>query len=200
MVKRKATPAQLRALAKGRAALKKKRARRHNPLKGGYSRATVSANVSRLRREGMTPGRATAAAMRSARSAYRVKHPRGAFPSHLALTRNPRKRRRNPGPPTRGAVMARDLPGLTRSVTRRRATQQTVAAKSLKRYPKPKNQGGFRNNPRQYVLKNGNGYFTGAGFSRAKNGAARYSTQKAAATIGRRIANATGQPVKVFEA
>lgn len=199
-VKRKLSAKQKAALAKGRAALKKSRARKKNPLKAGYSRATVSANVSKLTREGMTPGRATAAALRSARQSYRVRHPRGAFPSHIALTRNPRKRKRNPGPPTRGAVMARDLPALERSVGARRSTQQTVAKKTLKRYPRPKNQGGFRNNPRQYVLKNGHGYFTGAGFSRAKNGAARYTTQKAAATIGRRLANATGQPVKVFEA
>ncbi len=197
-----ATPAQLRALAKGRAALKAKRrgktTRRKNPLKNGYSRRTISENVSRLTREGMTPGRATAAAMRSARSAYRAKHPRGAYPSHLALTRNTRKR--NPGPPTRGAVMARDLPGITRKAGARRATQQKVAKKTLARYPKPKNQGGFRTNPSEYVLKNGSGYFNGAGFTRTKTGAAHYRSKKAAESIGRRIANATGKPVSVCRA
>lgn len=199
MAKRKATPAQLRALAKGRAALKKSRGRKKNPLKAGYSRATVSANVSKLTREGMTPGRATAAALRSARQSYRARHPRGAFPSHIALTRNPR-RRKNPGPPTRGAVMAKDLPGLTRGTTQRRATQQKVATKTLRRYPKPKGQGGFRTNPREYVLKNGSGYFNGAGFTRTKTGAAHYRTRKAAESIGRKIANATGNPVKLCEA
>lgn len=96
MPKRKASPAQLRALAKGRATLK--RMRKAAPQK---------------------------------------------------------RRRRNPGPPTRGAIMSTDLPSLTRATTRRRSTQQKVARKTLARYPQTSTrQQGYASNPayRGYVV------------------------------------------------
>jgi hypothetical protein len=69
--------------------------RKRNPLARGYSRATVSANIARLRREGMPAERAAAAALRSARQAWRARHKTGPFPAHLRPVRaNPKRRRR----------------------------------------------------------------------------------------------------------
>lgn len=76
-------------------------ARKRNPLKSGYSRATLSANIEQLRREGYPVDRASAAAYREGRKAWRMKHPAGPYPAHLkpakktakkkAVKRNPRK-------------------------------------------------------------------------------------------------------------
>lgn len=142
MVKRKATPAQLRALAKGRAKLK--------------------------------------ALRRGVKSKRKV------------------RRKRNPGPPTRGAIMSADLPSLTRATTRRRSTQQKVARKTLARYPQTSTrQQGYTNNPPHYVIKGGKGYFDGAGWSTTKKGAAQYLSKQKAATIGQKIANTTNKQVSV---
>lgn len=195
MAKRPLTAKQKAALAKGRAALKRaqKARRKSNPLKNGYSAATVSDNIAKLRREGYPAARASAAALRSARNAWRVKHPKGAYPDHLKT-----KRKRNPGPPTRGAVMVKDLPGLTAGTAGRQATQQSVAKRVLKRYPQTTTrQQGFRTNPPHYCIKCDKGYFDGAGFSTTKNGAAQYMTKQKAATIGQKIADKTGKPVAV---
>lgn len=62
--------------------------RRGNPLKHGYSRKTVSANISREIKHGKKPQSAVAMSLREARKAWREKHPRGPFPEHL---------RKNPG-------------------------------------------------------------------------------------------------------
>lgn len=197
MAKRPLTAKQKAALAKGRKALAKaRRGRKPNPLKSGYSTRTVSANVSELVRAGRTQAQATRIALDSARKSYRMKHPRGAFPSHIALTRT--TRRRNPAPPTRGAVMAKDLPGMRRGLGRRLSTQQKVAKQTLRRYPQTTTrQQGFKENPPHYVLKGAAGYFDGAGFCKTKNGAAQYMTKQKAATIGQKIADKTGKPVAV---
>jgi len=64
------------------------------PLKSGYSRAVVSANVAELRRSGLGEDRAVAAALRSARRFWRRVHPVGRFPRHLR-----RKFHANPSAP-----------------------------------------------------------------------------------------------------
>lgn len=91
VAKRKASPAQLRALAKGRATLKAMRKRGEAPKK---------------------------------------------------------KRRRNPGPPARGAVMGRDIPTMQRGLGKRLSTQQKAANKTLRRYPQTSTrQQGYKANP-----------------------------------------------------
>jgi len=62
---------------------RKKVKRKVNPLRQGYSRATVQKNVAEMKRKGYPEAQAVAAALRSARAAYRKKHPRGGFPAHL---------------------------------------------------------------------------------------------------------------------
>lgn len=178
--KRTPSPAQLRALARGRAKLKaarrrgetpkRKKARKANPLKAGYSVATVSGNIAKLRREGYSASRASAAALRSARASYRMKHSRGAFPSHLAMTRTPR---RNPTPSLmRQSTLRSDLKAGT-TQTRRKT------------------------NPPHYVLSNGKNYFDGASWVTSKGDAAQYLTQRKAAQIGRVLADMTNKPVQV---
>jgi len=58
-------------------------AHKKNPLKRGYSRATVSANIGTLVDEGRSQAQAAAIALKEGRAAWRVKHPRGPFPEHL---------------------------------------------------------------------------------------------------------------------
>lgn len=203
MAKRKLSPAQLEALRRGRAKLagkrqRTKRARKPNPLKAGYSTRTVSANVSELVRSGRTQGQATRIALDSARKSYRAKHPRGAFPSHIAKTRTPR--RRNPaGPPTRGAVRGSQIKGMRQGAARRLVTQQEIGTKHLQRYPQAGQKTlGYRSNPPHYVIKcDGKGYFDGAGFSSTKKGAAQYMTKQKAATIGQMVADRTGKQCAV---
>lgn len=68
-----------------------KRSKRSNPLKTGYSRETISANISRLRAEGKPPSVAVAASLRSARAAYRKRHPSAKFPAYLQAPKPKRK-------------------------------------------------------------------------------------------------------------
>jgi len=75
---RRANPSKKTAAPKRR-----RRAAKSNPLKTGHSRETISANISRLRAEGKPPSVAVAASLRSARAAYRKKHPTGKFPAYL---------------------------------------------------------------------------------------------------------------------
>jgi len=83
-----------------------------NPIKNGYSRATVSENVSILTREGYDSAQAVAIALDSARKAYHKRYPMLMMPPHLALKpgksgrletmhRNPVKK--NPAPKFKGA-------------------------------------------------------------------------------------------------
>lgn len=89
----------------------KRVASKSNPLARGHSKATVSKNVARLRREGRPAGVAAAAALRSARTAWRKGHPRGAFPGHLQ-TQAERAGRTNPhkAPPKKKAAPKRPGP------------------------------------------------------------------------------------------
>ena len=54
-----------------------------NPLKRGYSKATVTANIVEMRAAGVSEKAAVARAYEEARKAWRKKHPRGQFPAHL---------------------------------------------------------------------------------------------------------------------
>jgi hypothetical protein len=76
-----------------------------NPLRSGYSRATVAANVAEMQRKGYPERQAVAASMRSARAAWRNKNPSGGFPAHLQTANERkghktagRKARKNPAP------------------------------------------------------------------------------------------------------
>lgn len=63
------------------------------PLAHGYSRATISKNIRKLRREGYPQDRAVAASLNSAR---RDAERAGAHPAYLARRRPRRLARRNP--------------------------------------------------------------------------------------------------------
>lgn len=63
-----------------------------NPIRGGYSAATVSANVAELIRQGHAQNQAVKISLESARKAWRKRYPRAAFPHHLAQ-RNPVKKK-----------------------------------------------------------------------------------------------------------
>ena len=62
---------------------KKPARRKRNPLKRGYSRATVSRNISAQRRAGVPKPLAVAASLKQARAEWRRKNKRGALPRHL---------------------------------------------------------------------------------------------------------------------
>lgn len=69
-----------------------------NPLKRGYSRATVTANIRELMAANVRSGsQAVAIALSEARKAYRKRHARGPFPAHLALNVNPKSFKFGPG-------------------------------------------------------------------------------------------------------
>ena len=66
-----------------------------NPLKGGYSMRTITANILEMRAAGVPVKQATAAAYDMARKAWRKVHKTGQFPKHLkvlkkAVSKNPR--------------------------------------------------------------------------------------------------------------
>jgi hypothetical protein len=61
------------------------------PLRSGYSRATVGANIAAEMDAGRKQSQAVAMALRSARKFYRARHPVGAYPAHL------KNRKSNPG-------------------------------------------------------------------------------------------------------
>ncbi len=69
------------------------RRRRSNPLRHGYSRRTIAANIRELVEQGYSQDRAAAAAYREAREAWRDRHGRAPYPEHLQRRR---RRRRNP--------------------------------------------------------------------------------------------------------
>lgn len=61
-----------------------------NPIKSGYGKATVSANIAELMRSGRKQNQAVAIAIHSARQAYRKRYPRGPFPHWLKeMVKNP---------------------------------------------------------------------------------------------------------------
>lgn len=72
------------------------------PLKSGYSRATVNANIKLLRDEGHAQAQAVAAALDHARADYFKKFPEGFLPPHLIMSGGRRdraawdKRKKNP--------------------------------------------------------------------------------------------------------
>lgn len=59
------------------------------PLRAGYSRATVGANIAAEMDAGRKQSQAVAMALRSARKSYRARHPVGAYPAHLKRGANP---------------------------------------------------------------------------------------------------------------
>ena len=91
---------------------KKSPARKKNPLRAGYSRATVASNIAEMQGSGYPKRQAVAASMRSARAAYRKKNARGGFPAHLqtaaerkgkaAPKRKSNPHRAKPGAPPKG--------------------------------------------------------------------------------------------------
>lgn len=62
------------------------------PLKSGYSRATVNANIKQMRDEGYPENQAVAASMEKGRESYFAKFPRGFLPPHLILPNGRRDR------------------------------------------------------------------------------------------------------------
>lgn len=67
-----------------------------NPIKKGYGRKTVSANIAALEKEGRPRNQAVAIALDSARAVYRKRYPQGVFPPWLAEKKTSYKE--NPGP------------------------------------------------------------------------------------------------------
>lgn len=81
-----------------------------NPIKSGYSRATVQENVSILTQEGYDPAQAVAIALNSAREAYRKRYPMLMLPVHLAVKRGKSGKletmHENPAPKFKGVQSA----------------------------------------------------------------------------------------------
>jgi len=68
--------------------------RKKNPILTGYSKATVSRNIARLRDEGKSATQASAIALNSARKAWQKRHGKKAFPAHLVARFSVSKKRR----------------------------------------------------------------------------------------------------------
>lgn len=66
-----------------------------NPIKQGYSRATISFNVGEMVKAGYPQAQAVKIALNYARVAYRKKYPAGPYPPEL---REPETVRKNPAP------------------------------------------------------------------------------------------------------
>lgn len=58
-----------------------------NPIKRGYSKPTVSANIAELRRAGYPINQAVAIALKAGRASWRERYPKRKFPDHLAAPR-----------------------------------------------------------------------------------------------------------------
>ena len=71
---------------------------KRNPLAGGYSRKTISANIGDMVASGHASNQASAAAYNHARNEFRKKHPRKRLPAYLQLPakRNPRRKAKHP--------------------------------------------------------------------------------------------------------
>lgn len=63
---------------------------RENPLTRGWSRQVISQNIRKMVREGYPQKQAVAASLDTARTSYRARHSRGAYPRHLQYQKNPR--------------------------------------------------------------------------------------------------------------
>lgn len=173
--KRTASPAQLRALARGRAKLKlarkrgtvarKKAAPKRNPSKLfysiGYSKVTGEYFV--VDNDGIDYG------------SYRLK--KDALKRVKQLERNsaPKRRVRRTNP--------------DRALMRTRTLTSGVKAGKTR-----------LSNPSMYVVYDGKRYFDGAGWTVAKKHAAHYTMEKLAKLIGQKIADATNKSVYVVSA
>jgi hypothetical protein len=117
--------ARARAVPPGiKAPRRARRARRaSNPLKSGYSKSTVNANIAQLLREGRPRSQASAAALRSARAAWKVKHGRKALPAHL------KPKKKNPTSRTTTTTTRRTT--TTAAPRKRRAAKRPTKASFL---------------------------------------------------------------------
>lgn len=98
--------------------------RQSNPLSKGYSRATVSKNISEMVRSGHPQNQAVAAALSEARKVFRKRHPGQSLPEHLKMKRTTRRkatkkkttrrRRRNPSSAKKGFLVATLIAGKPR--------------------------------------------------------------------------------------
>lgn len=91
------------------------------PLKKGYSRQTISANVSSLMKEGRSRNQAIAIAHSEARRAYWKRYPEGylppwIYPDQKSGRRNPHVMKPNPVPPS-SKVQLRDAAKLYEDFT-----------------------------------------------------------------------------------
>jgi len=111
-----------------------------NPLKRGFSKATVSANISAEISAGRPKYQAVGMALASARKAFKARHPGKVFPQHLkpASARYPKGTSSRAKNPTR--------PSKKRALTRPSKATGLPPSKRLKaRRAKPKVPGYFPN-------------------------------------------------------
>ena len=88
--RRRNTHAKPVAAARTRTAAKRRTKR--NPIKAGYSRATISHNVAAQMKEGASQPQAVAISLRSARESFKARHPGKRLPAHLHTKSNPKKK------------------------------------------------------------------------------------------------------------
>jgi len=156
------------------------------PLKNGYSKATVSANIAQLRRENKSESQAVAIALKLGRESWRKKHPTGAYPAHLATRKTGTTRRKK---------------AVTKKVERRRnpVYKEHVVIAQLR-------PGKAREATRKRLPVVNRLYFDGAGWTETLNNAARFRSHAHAVRIARlvvenkRLHNNTLRQVGVIEA
>ena len=119
---------------------KRKRApqRKPNPLRQGYSRATVAANVAEMKRKGYPERQAVAAAMRSARASWRKKNPRGGYPAHLQTAAERRGKKRTTTKRKRNPKKKRVVVAIRKKNPKKRAAKKKANPKRRKAGSPPK--------------------------------------------------------------
>lgn len=188
------------------------------PLRNGYSKSTIAANIAELRNSGFPESQAIAAAYSKARSDYRKRFPRKTLPDHLQEPEaNPmtvkkkatRKKRSAKQIAATKKLVALNKKRAKKRTKKRVGTSQTKRSmatgkpptKRLKKRRAKNTEAGYYPNPksRRVFIKRGSRYFNGAGFSASKANAASYTSEKAALTVARKIADKTGESVTLSD-
>lgn len=105
------------------------RARKQNPLKGGWSLQTISENIAAEMRKGKSQAQATAIAYKAAREAWRKRHPNGPYPEYL------RTRKGNPMKLKKGSKAAKDRMAELRAMQGKKRRKKTTKKRATKRNP-----------------------------------------------------------------
>jgi hypothetical protein len=160
--------------------------RKKNPLKAGYSRATVSHNIALEMDNGRKQRQAVAMALRSARASFKKRYPGKRLPAHLHYKTNPWRD---------------DSAGHSRAAKlgwKGRRARQRVKAQIKKKKKTPAQRRARNPLHHNYYVVKGKKFFNGSQWVSSKRLAAVWHSKDMAAKIARKIANLTGEQTGVL--